>query len=497
MSVKKGILHHPSGGDKRTRPWGVDIKDGGKDREGKIAMRKSNGLFFGMLAMALAFGLTLTGCNTLQSIEVSKEPTQTVFGQGQELDTSGLTVMAHYKKDSKAATGGELRITGYNPGTPGKQTVTVTLKKQSATFKVTVVPVEKVTIQQLPATTVFMQGDDFNPAGLIAWVEFENGAVPGATISPEQLKFLGYDKNTAGTQTVTADYYDKKASFDVRVAGITGITVKSPPNNTTDYFTGEDLDTTGLAIVGTWEGIGEKPLDAKQVTLSGFNKDRAGKQDVLVTYQGKTASFSVTFVGMQAISVSKDPTRLLYAYGEKLDLAGLAVQGMRAGTSSTEQVPVQRLKISGYDPLWLGSQTVTVTIGGANADFKVTVAPLGTWDGNVRGEIADVDEDVNLPSRWILATLEIEEKSWSLRFYNNSASPVKLGRNKTIIPSKEYFEAGSGTYIVEGGTHIVFLRSRGERETAPDAANIIRNPPLNTLTFTEGTLDWRPFTQTR
>jgi hypothetical protein len=43
----------------------VEIKDGGKDRKGKIAMRKNNGLFFGMLAMALVLGLTLTGCGTL------------------------------------------------------------------------------------------------------------------------------------------------------------------------------------------------------------------------------------------------------------------------------------------------------------------------------------------------------------------------------------------------------------------------------------------------
>jgi hypothetical protein len=40
----------------------VEIKDGGKDRKGKIAMRKNNGLFFGMLAGLLVLGLTLTGC---------------------------------------------------------------------------------------------------------------------------------------------------------------------------------------------------------------------------------------------------------------------------------------------------------------------------------------------------------------------------------------------------------------------------------------------------
>jgi hypothetical protein len=259
---------------------------------------------------------------------------------------------------------------------------------------------------------------------------------------------LGYNKNQAGLQTVTAVYYGKQASFDVRVAAFTGIAVTSPPY-TTEYFTGEDLDPTGLAVMGTWEGMGEKVLTVTQVTLSGFEKDRPGKQNVLVSYQGKTASFPVTFVAMQAVSIAKDPSKLLYAYGEELDLVGLAVQATRAGERSIEQVDVSRLKISGYDPLKGGSQTVTVTIGGKSADFKVTVAPLGTWQGQVR---VPNGEEV----RTIDVALTIEEKSWSLSFDNNA-------------------DASSGTYTLEGvsGTHITFRLNRGNRENAPDAADIL------------------------
>jgi hypothetical protein len=374
-----------------------------------------------------------------------------MYGQGQELDSSGLAIMAHYKKNStEVSTPASLRISGYDKGKPGQQTVTVTLKKQSAAFTVTVVPVAQVSIQQPPAAAAFMQGDDFDPAGLIVWAEYENGVVPGATISPAQLtqqNFLGYNKNKAGVQTVTVDYYGKRASFDVSVAAFTGIAVTAPPNNT-DYFTGEDLDTTGLAVTGTWEGMGEKPLAVTQVTLSGFNKDRAGRQDVLVTYQGKTASFPVTLVAMQAVSVSKDPAKLLYAYGEELDLTGLAVQGTRAGASSTEQVDVQRLKISGYDSSRGGSQTVTLTLGGKSAAFKVTVAPLGTWEGKV-----NVQAGANIQT--IQVTLIMEEKSWSLDLDNNNAS--------------------SGTYTLEGvnGTHAALRLNRGDRERAPDAADIL------------------------
>jgi hypothetical protein len=402
----------------------------------------------GIIAIGALIMIGLGGCNTLQSIEVSREPTRTVYGQGQELDRSGLAVMAHYKKNSEAVSTASLQFSGYDKGKTGKQTVTVTMTttgfittEKSTTFTVTVVPVEKVSIQQPPAVTVFMQGNDFDPVGLIVWAEYENGAVPGVTISPAQLKFLGYNKNTAGSQTVIADYYGKQASFDVSVAALTRIIVTSPPNNTTDYFTGEDLDTTGLAVTGTWEGMGEKPLSVAQVTLSGFNKERAGKQDVLVTYQGKTASFSVTVVAMQAVSVFRPPEKLIYAYGENLDLAGLAVQGTRAGATSTEQVDVSRLKISGYSSSTGGSQTITVTIGGKSSTFKVTVAPLGTWRARV--PVPDSQNFQQIPVTLVI----MDEKSWSL-----SVDSDTFG----------------GAYTLQG-THVTFS---GGGERAPRAADI-------------------------
>jgi hypothetical protein len=422
---------------------------------------KQKRFFAGILAMALAMvALALAGCNTLQSIEISKEPTRLVFGQGQQLDTSGLAVMAYYKKDSRAATGADLRFSGYNPGTPGKQTVTVTMEDKSATFTVTVIPVVKLTIQQPPAAKAFMQGDDFNPAGLVALVEFENGTVPGEKVGPAQpqLKFSGYSKDKGGVQTVTADYYDKKATFDVRVASLTSIAVTSPPDNT-QYFTGEDLDLMGLVVTGTWEGVGERPVSVTQGSLSSFDKNRAGKQDVFVTYQGKTASFPVTFVGMQSLSIFRPPAKLNYGNGAKLDINGLEVQGTRMGATSIELVDVSRLKISGYDRFKGGNQTITVTLGGKTATFRVTVAPnpfVGTWHGtyirkNSQG-VVEVEASV---------TLIMSEDSWSVTI-------PKAGKM-----SWGYEFSGTYTRDTDSGRHAKLLLNKGDSTFAPGAADIL------------------------
>jgi hypothetical protein len=412
--------------------------------------------FFGIIAIGVILMAGLGGCNTLQSIEISREPIRTVYGQGQELDVSGLGVIAHYKKSSEDAPMASLQISGYDKGKPGEQTVTVAMQQQSAAFTVTVVPVEEVSLEQPPAATVFMQGDDFDPAGLIVRVEFENKAVPGETIGPERLTFSGYDREKAGVQTITAHYYDQGARFDVRAAALTGITVTAPPDNT-EYFTGEDIDLTGLVVTGKWEDLGEKPVRITHENLSNFDRNRAGKQTVFVTYLGKTAGFPVSFAAMQSLSVSRPPAKLKYENGEELDLEGLAVQGTREGAASTEPVAVSRLKISGYDRFKGGTQTVTVTFGGKNAAFMVTVAPNpfeGTWHGTKR-------ETYGQGMVTIPMTLVMSEDSWSLKFEETEQYAF----------SEEY----RGTYRRDSdrGKHAELLLTSEANGRAPAAAEIL------------------------
>jgi hypothetical protein len=427
----------------------------------------------------------LGGCNTLQSIEVSSIPARTVYGQGQELSQAGLVVMGHFKKESRDVTN-EAVVSGYNKDQPGEQTVTVTVNAQSGlvssnasnTFTVTVVPVEKVAIAQLPSVTVFMQGDDFDPAGLSALAEFEGAAVPAETLAPGRLAFSGYDKNKAGAQTITADYYGKRTSFEVRVAALTKIAVASPPDKT-DYFTGEDLELAGLMVMGTWEGIGERPVNVTPENLSSFDQNRAGKQDVFVSYQGKTTSFPVTFVSMQVLSISRPPEKLNYENGEELDLAGLMVQGTRTGATSIELVDVDRLKISGYDRFKGGNQTISITLGGKSDTFRVTVAPnpfTGTWHGTLIRTSGQATMATSM-------TLIMSEDSWSLSWERTAQAPAD-----------EY----SGTYTRDSdrgkSADLQLLKYGFNRDIAPTAAVILS---LSELHITGGTFGRDGLTFTR
>jgi uncharacterized protein YkuJ len=388
----------------------------------------------GIAVLAAVISLGLMGCNTLQSIEVSRKPARTVYGQGQNLDTSGLEVMAHYKKNSETANAASLQISGYDKNRPGEQTVTVTMNAKSGlvssqaknTFTVTVVPVESISISQPPAATSFKQGDDFNWNGLSVGVKFENDAVPGVTVNPgaDALTISGYNKDKAGTQAITVDYYGKRTAFEVRVLGLDSIAVASPPKNT-EYYTGEEIDLTGLVVRGTWSDGSTAQVNVTKNDLSGYDITRNGKQDVTVSYSGKTTTFPVTYTAFEALSVDRPPTKTKYELGEALDTTGIRILGTWPGHSMS-LVNNSRLKITGYDPLRAGEQKITVTVAGQSDSFTVTVT--NPFEGVWAGQWKIGSQMVDGKSRDILApvTLTMEGSAWSLQTTNSRGESVEL-----------------------------------------------------------------------
>ncbi|MDR2479498.1 MAG: bacterial Ig-like domain-containing protein [Treponema sp.] len=384
---------------------------------------------FGIIAFAAVITLALTGCNTLQTVEISGEPAKIVYGQGQGFDTKGLAAVLTYKKGNTENVSG-LNVSGYNMNKPGEQTVTVSYQQKkvgnSATFTVTVVPVEKIAIEQPPAQLVYKEGDDASWNGLSIGVTFEKDAVPGVMLKPgaNMLTISEYIKDKAGTQTITVDYYGKRAAFEVKVIGLDSIAVTSPPQKI-EYYTGEEIEMPGLVVKGTWSDGSSAEVKITKNDLSGYDITRGGKQNVTVSYSRKTTTFPVTYIAFEALSVDRPPTKVKYELGEALEITGIRILGTWPGHSMSI-VNNSRLKITGYDPLRAGEQKITVTVGGQSDSFTVTVTnPFeGTWAGQWKTGSQLVDGksiDVFAP-----VVLTMEGSAWSLRTNNSAGETVEL-----------------------------------------------------------------------
>ncbi|MDR1909955.1 MAG: bacterial Ig-like domain-containing protein [Spirochaetaceae bacterium] len=269
-----------------------------RNSKGGNGGRAAGLLTIGLPLMAAAV-IIMGGCTTLQSIAVIP-PAKTVFAQGEEFTYEGLQVTGATEKGETRDLSGDsgIKVTGYDPDRTGEQTITVEYrgggglfsqpKAVTATYTVTVIGVESIAIDQAPATA--RQGMDIDRSDLRVTASYGDMITPRA-VRGNEVSISGYNKDTLGAQTVTAEYYGKTAAFTVTVAALTGIRITKPPARAS-YFPGEPLDLAGLEVMGTWQGAGDAPVTPEYV--SGFDTNVQGNQTVIVEALGKRASFTVT-----------------------------------------------------------------------------------------------------------------------------------------------------------------------------------------------------------
>ena len=105
-------------------------------------------------------------------------------------------------------------------------------------------------------------------------------------------KLVWYTTNSGVNQGAPTFYtLDESGLTATAVRSLTSIEVTSQPDKTV-YLEGEKLDSTGLEVTAYYDNGTAEVIEG--YTLSGFDSSRLGQQTVTVSYQGFTASFSVT-----------------------------------------------------------------------------------------------------------------------------------------------------------------------------------------------------------
>jgi len=237
-----------------------------------------------IIAAIVLNALLITGCPpppeeepTVVSIEITKQPGKTTYYVGDDLDTTGMEVTATYSDDKKEAVTG-YTVTGYDKNKAETQTITVTYEGKTATFSVTVKPLN--TFDSAPGLTLAADdtkltytwtksepdADSYDVywkegSGLTAADVKTGTKIAGASSSGE---ITGLTNDTAYSVLVTASkaYYISRDS-EVQTAVPTGLYI----------ITGSDAKFTarkGSAAVGE----AEKPI---QDVITAIRTDAAGK----------------------------------------------------------------------------------------------------------------------------------------------------------------------------------------------------------------------------
>lgn len=301
---------------------------------------------------------------SLESISLESLPDKLEYLEGDSFDPRGLLVWAHYNNGTSEQIG-EYTVYGYD-SSPGTKVITVFYMNFKETFEVYVRPksVVEINIVKLPDKMEYLEGKDLDLKGMVVEAVYDNGDKEVIT----DYEVSGYDP-TPGEKTVIISCSGVSDSFSVfvREKTLKSISVYKMPDNTV-YVEGRALDLTGLVILAHYDNDAIETVEG--YTVSGYT-GKPGTNTITITYGKCNTTFdvSVKHKKLTSITIKKAPDKTTYLEGENLDLAGLVIEG-QYDNGTTEEL--KDYAVFGYDSA-PGTKTITVSVGGQNAQFQVTV----------------------------------------------------------------------------------------------------------------------------
>ena len=234
--------------------------------------------------------------------------------------------------------------------------------------------VQSISLKTTPPTN-YKYGEPLNVTGGQIEVVKDSG-VQNINITNDMIKELDgseFDSTKLGTRKLQISYGGKTLEYEITVEDyVTGI-ILTPPTKLV-YECGEELDLTGGKIEKVMAS-GTKidvALSDSSVSISGYDKTKAGSQTINVTYEGITKQFGVTVEdNVQSVTLIGTP-KTEYKYGESLDVAGLQLE-VTSSSGSKQHVTVTPSMVTEFNSNQLGEQILIITYKGKTVQYKVNV----------------------------------------------------------------------------------------------------------------------------
>ena len=339
---------------------------------------------------------------TLQSIEITGEPTKTTYMTGDEFSTDGLKVMGNYDNATqKEITEGIAWTVTPATLTAGltQVSVTATAEGKSATRTITGLTVTapktlaSIAVSGTPAE--FWKGDPFNHNGMTVTAKWDDASTTDVTA---EATFSTPDMTTAGTKTITVTYKEKTTTYNITVKTIanTQETAYTVAEAIALIVAGKDLTTEvfvkGIVseIVTPWSdeysNITYNISDDGTTTSTQFQlfrcvtnganvRDKVTAKGVMTkynsTYEFTSGNTIVAIVEkvVSSIAISGEATTTNYYAGQTFDPAGLVVTATFEDALTAD---VTELVDWTFDPAVLEEGTTTVSVSATYKELNAT-----------------------------------------------------------------------------------------------------------------------------
>ncbi len=311
-------------------PFGYDVSDGTGPYVG--AQIDIDYVVLGSLDYVTNYKSTLEEKEeSITKLELVKEPTKQEYYVGETLDLEGLELKATYTDGTTEI----LNSTSYtaNLETESASTpVTLTFGSQKAEFDVKVTGVKSIEVEKAPEDTTYEAAEvagGFTPTGYTFKVNYTDGTSRNDYPSTA-FRCSADDIATAGTKTVTANFYGVKTTFDINVINVTDIEIT--PNKTYRY--GDELvedDFTFNFVYNDGSKIASGDATTELEYTFEVNSKSAGEVTAKLTAINDSyginivKEFPVTFDMPTGLKVATEPLKTTYQPGDTFDKTGLTV----------------------------------------------------------------------------------------------------------------------------------------------------------------------------
>ena len=320
--------------------------------------------------------------DTISSITLAKQPTKTVYKQGENLDLTGAVVQVTLGSGGKAnidLPDGSVTVSTYNPSTTGsKQHLAVKLGTATASNTIDVEAYNYISNSTLvkPIKTSYKYGEAIDLKGGKLDFTWKSGNMTNTVLTSDMVS--GYNATKLGTQTVTVKYNAKYTlsdgntltdtitkTFTVNVDNEAQSIEITPPSKT-QYNYGLKLDLSGGKILVKYTDGTTKNItmtadmitenDGSTVNMSPDETnfvDNKYSKTLKISYKEdeatKTVNYPITIINdIKSITMHTTPTKTKYNVNDALDVTNGEIKIIKASGIAEIKELTEEL-VSGFD----------------------------------------------------------------------------------------------------------------------------------------------------
>lgn len=346
----------------------------------------------------------------LSRIEISSPPDKVSYIEAQPLNTDGLVVVAVYNNGAEEDVTKDCVIEGYTGEVGNEQKITVSYNEKSAYFYVDVVAktLQSIDVTTMPDKTVYYEGEEFDPKGMVVSKLFNNGTSEPTTDYTWRSFTLGSDILVV-TITLSGSLKTKILRFNVLPRTLRSLEITGTVDKL-EYLEGDVLDLTGFELTAVYNNGVKAVITEDLYSVSGYTST-PGSKTVTIAYLDKSVSFSV-FVRpktLTGIEISAVPAATVCFVGSQPDYTGMKV-----------------------DALYDNSTRTTLTDDDYNISYRET-AP---------GELTVTVEYLTYTDSFTLEYLEVAEQG--IRVDEPAKREYELGEELDLAGMKVYLVYNNG-----------------------------------------------------